>query len=444
MECHHDDLIKKVGEQIASAILNSEPQLVERARFLDGAVAEILRQVGQEAMMLIFAVLGEELVAKAKAAGLTVQSRTVITYNVISGPIEVESPYLWSKGQSSKPVKDELGLTHQGRTERVERALADFGVEDSYGLAAKRFEEHYGWPVDKSTVRRVTRSIACQAEEYVRRRLEEARKAYDLPVEERPGVEQLVVELDACRIRTGILVPCTEEDQQEKEQQSEKRKRVINWRDVRMGLVTDLDGEQKDYVGRVDSYPQVVHQLFCLAVSHGLSKQTRVIAPADGGNGLREELERQFPCIQFILDRPHLKDHLFETAEAMGHGEEERKKWVNAKLSLIDTGKAKEAHQELKDEYALSSVDRLRQLIGFVERFQDAIDYQKFKEEGFPIGSGEIESAHRYVPQKRLKIAGACWHPDSLNPMVSLRVLRANNWADDFWNDRMPKVAAHG
>ncbi len=34
-----------------------------------------------------------------------------------------------------------------------------------------------------------------------------------------------------------------------------------------------------------------------------------------------------------------------------------------------------------------------------------------------PIGSGEIESSHKYIPQKRLKIPGSTWHPDSLNPM---------------------------
>jgi len=30
----------------------------------------------------------------------------------------------------------------------------------------------------------------------------------------------------------------------------------------------------------------------------------------------------------------------------------------------------------------------------------------EFKEKGFPIGSGEIESADQSIPQKRLKIPG--------------------------------------
>ncbi|MBE9169897.1 hypothetical protein IQ238_21005 [Pleurocapsales cyanobacterium LEGE 06147] len=41
--------------------------------------------------------------------------------------------------------------------------------------------------------------------------------------------------------------------------------------------------------------------------------------------------------------------------------------------------------------------------------------------------------AHRYIPQERLKIPGATWHPDTINPMLAKRVIRANNWWNDFW-----------
>ena len=61
-----------------------------------------------------------------------------------------------------------------------------------------------------------------------------------------------------------------------------------------------------------------------------------------------------------------------------------------------------------------------------------------------------IESSHRYIPQKaerprggllrvrthqaRLKIPGATWHPNTINPMLALRVIRASDWWDDFWH----------
>ncbi len=58
------------------------------------------------------------------------------------------------------------------------------------------------------------------------------------------------------------------------------------------------------------------------------------------------------------------------------------------------------------------------------------------------LRSGEVESAHRYIPQKRLKIPGATWHPDIVNPMLALRVIRANEWWSDFWTHLIEKKLA--
>ena len=44
-----------------------------------------------------------------------------------------------------------------------------------------------------------------------------------------------------------------------------------------------------------------------------------------------------------------------------------------------------------------------------------------------PIGSGKIESAHRYVLQKRLKLTGAWWTVENANDMLALRIIRVND-----------------
>ena len=43
----------------------------------------------------------------------------------------------------------------------------------------------------------------------------------------------------------------------------------------------------------------------------------------------------------------------------------------------------------------------------------DQLDYQGALSNNLPIGSGEIESAHRYIVQARIKRAGAWWKPDA-------------------------------
>ena len=105
---------------------------------------------------------------------------------------------------------------------------------------------------------------------------------------------------------------------------------------------------------------------------------------------------------------------------------------MSNKLHVIDAGDVKQVIRTLKGYQGLGS-EHIANLFGYLKRFIDAVDYDYFRAKGLPVGSGKVESAHRYIPQKRLKILGATWHPDTINPMLALRILRANDWWEDFW-----------
>jgi hypothetical protein len=130
-----------------------------------------------------------------------------------------------------------------------------------------------------------------------------------------------------------------------------------------------------------------------------MSKQTQVYAVADGGNGLREALEARFANLTFILDRPHLKQHLYSGAEAMGLTDAERHKWVSDKLHLIDSGGVRQVIRMLK-VYRGQGKERITNLFKYLKRFVDAVDYDYFRAKGLPIGSGEVESAPKLHSSK--------------------------------------------
>lgn len=341
----------------------------------------------------------------------------------------------------SKPLKHDMHITHHGRSEAVTRALTDFGSEESFEHAAKRFAEHYKYALHASTVSRMTQQIAKEAFDYVEQTLSQADEDSEAATPSET-VEHMLVEIDGCEIRTAVLAPGQQTQDRTPVRQAPKQQKVINWREVRIGLARPLDARSKLYVGKQASYPEVVSDVFQAAVLQGMSSTTHVIGVGDGGIGLKEELERQFPTMQFILDKPHLKDHLYETAEALGIGQDERAAWVKPRLEAICQGHVATVMRELEEAYANAPHDRLRRLIGYLTRFADAVDYHCFTKHGYPVGSGEVESAHKTIPQKRLKISGACWHPESINPIVALRILRANNWWEDFWNQRIEKKLA--
>jgi hypothetical protein len=58
--------------------------------------------------------------------------------------------------------------------------------------------------------------------------------------------------------------------------------------------------------------------------------------------------------------------------------------------------------------------------------------------EDLPIGSGEVESGHRSVLQKRLKKPGAWWHKPNAESMGQIKTLQANGHSGNLWQ----KIAA--
>lgn len=430
----YTDVVQKIAQMLFQALWEGEPDKEKKVRELDNIVNQLLRRIGLLVETLLLTRLASVATEKAKIAGLTIHRCKRIKYSSLFGVIEIPSPYLRDKktGRGARPVKDQLRIEHGDRSVAVQRALTDFGAEESFGQAAKRFEEHYGWAINRATVRREVEKTALNAQKFVEVKLFIARLRALKSLTTKPNIEQLLVELDGCHIRTGILLP-GEKAEFTKKRQLLKRKRESDWKEVRVGLVRPVsDKEKRTYVARMSKYPEVVGQLVSAAYDQGMSKQTQVYAVADGGNGLREALQAQSPNLTFILDRPHLKQHLYEGAEAIGLTGPERHKWVSHNLHKIDAGDVRQVIKTLKG-YRGQGQERITNLFGYLKRFKDAVDYDYFRAKGLRIGSGEVESAHRYIPQKRLKIPGATWHPDTVNPMLALRIIRANGWWDDFW-----------
>lgn len=438
MNGDYSNAIATATEILVSAILASEPNLDGHVAHIDRDVGAILRRMGLAVMTRLIATCVERVTqAESVRTGLPVERRPVVSYFVQFGEVRVASPYLWASGRgSARPVQDVMGIRDRGRSSALERALSDFGAETSFGRAAARFQEHYGWKVERTAVLRVTEGIAVEAQTYVGDRLEAERKKYEQPIEARPGAAAMLVGADGSMVRTGDLVPAPDLGKTEK-RGLDRRRRVEEWKEVRVGFARVLDEDDRSCVAAMDTWPNVISQVFSAAVERGLSRRTDVVAVGDGGNGLMETLTSQFPALTYVLDRPHLVEHFNDTAKELTFGDCDRKLWVEANMAVIDAGEAAEVKDYLA-RYTGTGQDRVHNLAAYLERFEKAVNYSAFKEKGYPIGSGEVESEHRYIPQQRMKLPGAWWHKRNVNPMLALRVMRHNDWWDDFWQTRTP------
>lgn len=58
----------------------------------------------------------------------------------------------------------------------------------------------------------------------------------------------------------------------------------------------------------------------------------------------------------------------------MGHSEDQQRQWVHAKLDQISQGRVEDVLKELEIQNKTVPNGRLRRFIGYLSRFEDAVD----------------------------------------------------------------------
>ncbi len=111
-------------------------------------------------------------------------------------------------------------------------------------------------------------------------------------------------------------------------------------------------------------------------------------------------------------------------------------------LGAPHAGNADEVVDELTRAWEASGPDptswndRLRLEAGYFNRNSDAVAYAEYRALDWSTASSEVESAQGHVVQARMKISGAWWHPDNVDDILALRMLKANGWWGEYWDDQ--------
>jgi len=359
-------------------------------------------------------------------------------FTSVLGPVEVSLPRLRTRGtrEQHSPMAEVFGVRASGKSPRVERALVDFGSEQSYGRAASRFAEHYGFDIGRTSLLRVVQRHGERAEQYLADR-------FATPVAASDDAHTVFVQLDGSMVPTGEFKSAGYAGRTDLPRGAQVRPR--EWREVRVGLALRDGAVDATYVARMASYDVVTDQLHGAAVMQGLGPTTDVVCTADGGNGLKTAVLDTFDNCAFVLDHAHLVQHLWELANE--RDKSTAQSWVDETLAELAAGRSRDVLKRLRKELLRIRTDHprspdpapaLRRFIDYLDEHADSVAYDRYREAGWLIGSGRCESAHRYIPQARLKIPGATWSPANVNRMLAIRVIRANGWWDDFWGQ------AHG
>ncbi len=132
----YTNIVQTISQMLFQALWEGEPNLDKKVRELDKIINQLLRRIGWMVVSLLLAELASVVTKKVRATGLTIHRCKQIKYLSLFGAIEIPSPYLWDKNtrKGARPVKDQLRIEHGDRSVAVQRALTDFGAEESFGL----------------------------------------------------------------------------------------------------------------------------------------------------------------------------------------------------------------------------------------------------------------------------------------------------------------------
>jgi hypothetical protein len=321
-----------------------------------------------------------------------------------------------------RPFCRSAGVRCRGYSQPLQRRMTDFGADMAFGQVPTKLKEHYGIEVPVSAVRNITEEQASHihAQEQCQT---------TLPAQ---GVAWVIAETD------GSMIPIVDTAAPETGAPGGDRRktRQVRWQEARLSLAHAQGSVTPRFAATLGEPDAVGEQLRDCAIRVGFGQTSRVHSVGDGAPWIADQVRRVFGQQgTYLVDFYHLSEYL--AAAAARCAPETPAQWLAQQQAQLKQGDVAGVQAALAPYLEAAEVaDKAapvrcgyRYLINRPGQF----DYHRALAAELPIGSGEIESAHRYVIQQRLKLAGAWWKENTAADMLALRTLRANGQWNQYW-----------
>jgi hypothetical protein len=303
-------------------------------------------------------------------------------------------------------------------------AIARLGARLPFAQVAEEMASLFGVSVSPDTVRRLTEQAGALQSALEQRELE--RLEHEAPPEpDGPAVQQVSGD--------GAMVPLV----------------GGHWTEVRTIAIGTIEqrinreGEQEahaielSYFSRLCSADAFIRQATLPTYERGTRGAETVVAVMDGASWLQELLDEQCPDAVRILDFPHAVGYLSRAAQAaLGVGSRAAAVWLDEWAPKL---KREEPEVVLVALRALptpttEAMTAKRTAVRYLSSRLEQIRYAAFEQQGYPIGSGIVESAGKLVVEARLKGSGMHWAPAHINPLLALRGRLCSGQWEQTWS----------
>ena len=254
-------------------------------------------------------------------------------------------------------------------------------------------------------------------------------------------VEQLIVEMD------GSMIPIVQTQSLSAENQKIDRRKTrrVSWREARLCLAREKDSSQPILGVTLGSVDAAGEELADIAIRAGMGNGTSIHGVGDGASWIANQVNRIFATQgNYLIDFSHLCDYLAAASTKCAPGNPQS--WMKQQKQRFKRNQVQTVLRTLKPHLEAENIPDERSPVRACYRYltnrPGQFNYQGAIKNDLPIGSGEIESSHRYVIQERLKLSGYWWKPEKAMTMLALRVLRANGDWDSYWHKNWLTIAS--
>lgn len=188
---------------------------------------------------------------------------------------------------------------------------------------------------------------------------------------------------------------------------------------------------------------QIISEAFDEALHRDPNQQKNWVALVDGNKTqlrlLKQLAQKHNIRLTIVLDLIHVIEYLWKAAFVF-HSPSSKKAedWVSERLLRILEGKSSWVASGMRRSATLrqltpeqrSAVDKCA---NYLLNNRDYLQYDRYLALGFPIATGVIEGACRYLIKDRMDITGARWSLQGAEAVLRLRSLHVSgDWAD-YW-----------
>lgn len=343
---------------------------------------------------------------------------------------------LGKRGAVISPFCQLAKVTNRCASRPLQRRIVDFAAERSYQQTALALKEHYRINIPIYTIDTTTTRVAREATQHNASKPSGVKPAVTL-LSEVDGSMLPIVNIKDEKTSGIQGVDATHTDK--------RKRRNCHWREIRL-CITREPQSIETYYGIALGEPHLVGCMMLECAKHkGYGDNTHVHAIADGAVWIADQYEEQFGTNhRFHVDFFHVCEYLGAAVNSSLLDKEQRREWLEKQKANLRQSEIEAVLTMLeklkKHRDPLGAKNEEKGAIEMAEHYlkerEGQFDYKKAIENELPIGSGEVESGHRHILQKRLKIPGAWWRLEIAENMAQLRAMRANNRWEEFWQKK--------